>query len=204
MTAGDAAVRSLDGLAALWRTFEYLFVHGLIIVLVTVAAVSLARFAAAKGDEPGRLDLGAYCGAFATFGVATSYFLSLGLNAASASGNSLLQTFVGPFISLLTAAVAYAASKSRDQLAKNDLVLGVTCFLLSCILSYETFNGQILYGMGTSVGIEGSNPPEAAPDNGLAPPSEGNNQAGNAVDAAPSTLSPPTPSDEDQLAPPKQ
>jgi hypothetical protein len=172
MSRGGPEVRSLDGLAALWRAIEYLFVHGIVIVAVTIAAVILARSAAEKSGKPGKLDLGAYCGAFATFGVATAYFLSLGLSAASAAGNSMLQGFVGPFISLLTAAVVFAASRKREEIAKNDLVLGVTCFLLACILSYETFRGQILYGMGTSPGAIETDAPSGPPDNGLQAPTE--------------------------------
>lgn len=200
-----AEVQSLDGLGALWRTFEYLFVHGIIILIVTAAALALGWFAVDNKDKKsGRLDLAAYCGAFATFGVATAYFLSQGLSAVPTADNGLLQTFAGPFIALLTAAVAYAASRSSHKVAKNELVLGLTCFLLSCILSYETFNGQIRHGAGPDPGdlpenISTNSGNEDGPLDGM---SEGDGQADSAQSGAGARPPAPTAREPDAPEPP--
>jgi hypothetical protein len=161
-----------SGFEALARTWHYLYVHLLILLAVTIIAAFISRLSAKKIARPAG-EAGnpvrppvfwssmPYCGAFAMFGMATAYFLSLGLNATSGDTNSLLTSFTGPFIALLTAAVAYAASKTKDQIiggeaGNNGLVLGIGAFLLTCILSYQTFDGQILHGVGQDPGGGGA------------------------------------------------
>jgi hypothetical protein len=200
-----------NGWDALARTWNYLYAHLLILLAVTFLAALISKLTAQKvtGKAAGEQVLAPvfwssmpYCGAFAMFGMATAYFLSLGLNATSGDTNSLLTSFTGPFISLLTAAVAYAASKTKDQIiggeaGNNGLVLGIGAFLLTCILSYQTFDGQILHGVGVDPGGGG------APVHTQSPSDLPGPDAGRAPPGPPPPPEPPAHRTPDQLAPPQ-
>lgn len=202
-------VQQMGGWSALGETIALLWVHGFILVVVTLAAALCAWLPVEKENRPKYFELVLYCGAFSVFGVATAYFLSLGLSAASDSGNSMVASFVTPFVSLLTGGVAFAAAKSRDQVTSNELVLGVTCFLLACILSYQTFSGQITGGEGDLPTADGAPTPTVRRI--LAPPADGNAQS--EAKASPGARRLPPPSDDNaqpepgagrQLPPPSE
>jgi hypothetical protein len=190
-------VQQMGGWSAFKETISLLAIHGLILLAVTLLAALCAWLSIDK-NRPKYFELVLYCGAFSMFGVATAYFLSLGLSAASDSGNTMVASFVTPFVSLLTGGVAFAAAKSRAQVTSNELVLGVACFLLSCILSYQTFSGQITGGVGdlpTATGISAPGGPRT-----LTPPSDGNAQSAGGAGKAPSDARRlPPPSDGNQL-----
>lgn len=165
---------------ALGDAIGYLIAHVVLAAVVTMIGAGLLWLTSEKkgGKYPSLWSGAPYCGAFALFGMATAYFLSLGLNATTGDTNSLLNSFLTPFISLLTGGVAFAASKTREEIGRNALVVGVACFLLTCIFSYQTFEAQILHGVGRDPG----DPNEIvnhAPGNELTPPARDPGPASN-------------------------
>lgn len=127
------------------------------------AAIALAAVAAGSvqpdpegGDEvrPGlraRLrqhwfEVALYCFGFTLFGTITAYFLAQGLtDDGDHISNPLIAGFVSPFVALLTGGVAFVASRTRLMVTRNDVVMGVVCFLLSCVLSYEAMKNAEYY-----------------------------------------------------------
>lgn len=169
MQNGDVPgiVSEIGGGTALYYAASVLWIHFVIVLLVAVVLTAFGLFANAAsgrsvaGSQKGfgqilseeGLDIFLYCSAFATFGIVTAYFLKLGLDPLSESNqNSLAQTFATPFISLLTAGVAYFAAKNRAEIAGNNLVLGVIGFLLACMLSYQTVLEQTHRRAATDIG----------------------------------------------------
>lgn len=158
-----------SGPAALGDAIEFLYVHLLIFFTVALLATLVAAAAdgrkmvagATPNDAPvpkgfaralkeSFWDSLVYCGAFALFGVVTAYFLALGLQV-TGEANSLLPSFVPAFLSLLTGGVAFVAAKSKQDVSRSELVLGIGSFLLAAVLSYQTLSTQV-------TGVEGPNP----------------------------------------------
>ncbi len=135
---------------ALNSIYIHIFIAIFVSIAVTIAASPLTVFRKVDAkdrsakvylkDAIGTLQ---YAISFAIFGIVCAYFLKLGININDkAAGNELAKTFATPFISLLTAGVAYAAKNTRTEISSNGTLLGVICFLLSCVISYETVINQ--------------------------------------------------------------
>ena len=147
----------IDGFDAFLLAWEDLNVHFGIVVLValSITLFSFVRSIIAFFREP--IDSLSewrvinetwnsliYCGSFALFGIFAAYFFILGLKSDDyTERNALLSDFATPVIALLTAGVAFAASRSKIQVAASPLLLGMGSFLLACLLSYQTFTMQI-------------------------------------------------------------
>ncbi len=79
--------------------------------------------------------------AFSLFGFVTAYFLAQGITSSGdTSSNKLLSDFSAPFIALLSGGIAYFQIKGGNT--RDRVVTGVSAFLLTCVLSYQTFYNQ--------------------------------------------------------------
>lgn len=178
-------VEPLNGWEAFGAAWIDLYIHLFIVVVIASVIAVLAIVADwLAGSPPGDADTEGndagndesitlsmrtrneltdyflYCAAFAMFGFVTAYFLALGLNAERhASENNLIATFATPFISLLTGGVAYVASRTHSLVVRNQLILGVLAFLLTCVFSYQTF-------VEKEFGLKGEPPATFAPIGG--------------------------------------
>jgi large-conductance mechanosensitive channel len=159
-----------DSWKAYGEAIQYLatfFLAAALIAIILASIVVMAgSFQREVDGEIQQLDLRArirehlpeaflYSFGFALFGTITAYFLSQGLTDASGEiSNPLVASFVTPFVALLTGAVTFVASRTRAMVTQNDVVLGVVCFLLSCVLSYEAMKRVKFDGPGQVISEE--------------------------------------------------
>lgn len=145
--------RQLNGWEAAAEAFVEMLPYFLLAFLIAVLAALVAAIAARlrRGRAPAAAEsqtdfvgLSLYCICFTTFGTVTAYFIAQGLLDQSGQvTNALLASFVAPFVALLTGGVTFVAAKSHQDVSRSEVVLGVVCFLLSCVLAYETFKVQL-------------------------------------------------------------
>jgi len=132
--------------SAVWLSIKLLWGH-VVLAIVIAFVFSIISYFRARPDDNENVhnklnykqwifDRFVALWAFCSLGIVLSYFLSLGISANSGI-NSALTILNAPLVSLVTAGIAFA--ESRDSNAPQAPRAGITAFLLTAIISYQTF-----------------------------------------------------------------
>jgi len=143
----NGALDPLRATSAIFRTLLYLYMHGLIILVLSILLTLLAAFKsseAERGDSLRQWAASKFTSnlAFGTLGFALAYLLSQGVNS-NGPINSELQLIVTPLIPLITGGVLYVESNGTAPTGQPRT--GIINFLMCFVLCYQTFYYQITF-----------------------------------------------------------